>query len=73
MLREIKDCPLIATLRDGNLLSFTHDVTIKGLITPELTLVSIATITAELSLKGIDVISVSIDEAKIKHKYMEVL
>lgn len=73
MLREIKDCPLIATLRNGKLLSFSHDVTIKGLIVPELTLVSVATIAAELSLKGVDIMSVSIDEAKVKYEYVEVL
>lgn len=73
MLREIKDCPVVATLRNGKLLLFNHDVTVKGVIMLELTVECIAQISAELIMQGIDVISVSIDEARMNYMEIEVL
>lgn len=73
MLREIKNCPLVAILRNGGTFLFSHDVTVKGVITLELTLETIATIATEMFLKGIDIVSVSVDEGKMNYEGIEVL
>lgn len=72
MLRKIENCPLVATLRNGKLLLFNYDVTVKGIAILELTVESIAQISAELFLKGIDIVSVDIDEARMKYIGIEV-
>lgn len=73
MLRKIENCPLVATLRNGNLLLFNHDAIVKGNILMELTVECIAEISAELFLKGINITSVTIDEARMNYIEIEVL
>lgn len=73
MLRRIKNCPLIATLRNGNIIVFSHDVTVKGVICMDLTGETIAEISRKMILKGIDISSVAIDEARMNYKGIEVL
>lgn len=70
MPREIKNCPLAAITKKGNIILFNHDVTVKGAIILELTTESIAEISIELYKEGIDIVSVDIDEARMN--YIEV-
>lgn len=70
MPREIKNCPLVAITRKGDIILFNYDVVVKGAITLELTTESIAEISIALYKKGIDIVSVDIDEARMN--YMEV-
>lgn len=67
---KIKNCPLVAITKKGNIVLFNYDVTVKGVITLELTTESIAEISIALYKKGIDIVSVDIDEARMN--YMEV-
>lgn len=73
MIRKIKDCPLIAVLRNGKQLLFTHDVVIKGIIVLELTVETIVEISTEMFLEGYDIQTVSIDETRLDYTKMEVL
>lgn len=73
MLRGIKNCPLVAILRNGKILLFNHDVVVKGVVTLELTVESIATIAAEMFLDGIDIASVTIDKSRMNYAEIEVL
>lgn len=73
MLRKIKNCPLVAILRNRNIIIFSHDVTVKGIVTLELTGECIAQISAEMFEKGIDIISLDIDESRMNYKGIEVL
>lgn len=73
MLRKIENCPLVVILRDGKLLLFNHDVIVKGISMLELTVETIAQISAELFSKGIDIASVTIDESRINYIGIEVL
>lgn len=70
MPREIKNCPLVAIMRKGDMILFDYDVVVKGVITIELTTESITEISIELYKRGIDIVSVDIDEARMN--YMEV-
>lgn len=67
-MREIKDCPLVATLRNGGIFAFTHDAEItNNLFVTELTSKSIAVISTELFKKGIDIVSLSVDESRMNY------
>lgn len=73
MLRKIENCPLVLTLRNGNTMLTNHDVIVKGVSCLELTVESIAQISAEMFVNGIDIISVTIDESRMNDVEMEVL
>lgn len=73
MLRKIKKCPLVAITRAGNTISFNHDVIVKGVISVELSVESVVEISIEFFKKGIDIISVTIDESKMDNVETEVL
>ena len=72
MQRKIKNCPLIATLRNGNLFLFSHDVNITNdLFITGLTGETIANISIELYIKGIDIGSLVIDENRMNYATAE--
>lgn len=73
MLRKIENCPLIAVARNGNIILFNYDVIVKGVITLELTIESVAEISIELFKKGIDIYTVAIDESRMNYMGIEVL
>lgn len=75
MLRKIKNCPLVAITRNGNIFLFNYDVTVKTsvLFTYELTTQSIAEVSVALYKQGIDIVNVTIDEARMKYIEIEVL
>lgn len=70
---KIKNCPLVAITKKGTIVLFERDVTVKAGIYLELTAESIVQISIELFEKGIDIISVTIDEARMKYIGIEVL
>lgn len=73
MLQKIKNCPLAAVTRNGNIILFNHDVIVKGILTIDLTVESIVEVSISLYKRGIDVISVTIDEARMNYIGIEVL
>lgn len=70
---KIKNCPLVAITKKGNIVLFERDVKAKAGVSLELTAESIVEISIELFKKGIDIISVTIDEAKMNYIGIEVL
>lgn len=70
---KIKNCPLVAITKKGNIVLFERDVKVKAGVSLELTTESIVEISIELFKKGIDIISVTIDEAKMNYIGIEVL
>lgn len=73
MGHEIKNCPLTAILKGGGMILFNSDVTVEGNVVFSLTAESVAKISTELYMKGLDVLSVNIDEARIDYIGIEVL
>lgn len=70
---KIKNCPLAAITKKGNVVLFERDVTVKTSISLELTAESIVKISIELFKKGIDIISITIDESRMNYIGIEVL
>lgn len=66
MLQTIKQCPLIAKLRNGKTINCQYDVTVKGMEAMELTVNSLIEVAVNLYKQGFDVYAVDIDKAKIK-------
>lgn len=75
MPHKIENCPLVAITRNGNIILFNYDVTVKMsvLFTYELTTQSIVEVSVALYKQGIDIVNVTIDEARMKYIEIEVL
>lgn len=74
MSRIINNCPLVAILRNGNVYLFNHDVVIiNNVFYTELSTKSIIEISEELYMKGIDIVSLFVDESRMKYKEVEVI
>lgn len=70
---KIKNCPLVAITKKGDVVLFERDVTVKTGVSLELTAESIVEISIELFKKGIDIISITIDESRMNYIGIEVL
>lgn len=66
----IKNCPLFAILRNGNIITFFHDVEIvkKDYFYKELTNETIAKLSIYLYKKGFDAMYISVDQSRIRCK-----
>lgn len=71
---KIESCPLIAILRDGNIMLFNHNVIVENnIFTAVLTSESVAKISAELFKKGYDIVHLSIDKSRIKYQEVDLI
>lgn len=66
---KIENCPLIAFLRNGNMISFQHNAEVDNtkLFLHDLTGESVAEISNKLFANGYDAEYISIDESRIRY------